>query len=97
LHLLALTHKKIKNSPDRGRLRSLLTMEADRARDFYKSGHELIPLVNEDSQPALWVLVTVYQRLLEKMAQKQYDVYARFDSTFEKVSFLGKVFLMRLM
>ena len=44
-------------------------MEADRAREFYKSGHELIPLVDEDSQPALWVLVTIYRRLLEKIAQ----------------------------
>jgi len=88
----------LKSSPDRARLRSLLTMEADRARDFYKSGHELIPLVNEDSQPALWVLVTIYQRLLEKIAQKQYDVYAGKVklSTFEKVSVLGKGFLKRL-
>jgi len=88
----------LKSSPDRGRLRSLLTMEADRARDFYKSGHELIPLVNEDSQPALWVLVTIYQRLLEKIAQKQYDVYAGKIrlTTVEKVSVLGKGFLKRL-
>jgi phytoene synthase len=58
----------------------------------------LIPLVNEDSQPALWVLVTIYQRLLEKIAQKQYDVYAGKIklSTFEKVSVLGKGFLKRL-
>jgi phytoene synthase len=58
----------------------------------------LIPLVNEDSQPALWVLVTIYQRLLEKIAQKQYDVYAGKVrlTTFEKVSVLGKGFLKRL-
>ena len=27
-------------------------MEADRARECYSAGEELIPLVNEDSQPA---------------------------------------------
>jgi phytoene synthase len=98
LQRFELTPEDLKSSPDRGRLRSLLTMEADRARDFYKSGHELIPLVNEDSQPALWVLVTIYQRLLEKIAQKQYDVYAGKVrlTTFEKVSVLGKGFLKRL-
>lgn len=98
LQRFELSPADLKSSPDWGRLRSLLTMEADRARDFYKSGHELIPLVNEDSQPALWVLVTIYQRLLEKIAQKQYDVYAGKVrlTTFEKVSVLGKGFLKRL-
>jgi phytoene synthase len=88
----------LQSTPDRVRLRSLLAMEADRAREFYKSGHELIPLVSEDSQPALWVLVTIYQRLLEKIAQKQYDVFAGRVrlSTREKLSVLVKGFLKRL-
>ena len=88
----------LQGAPDRARLRSLLAMEADRAREFYKSGHELIPLVSEDSQPALWVLVTIYQRLLEKIAQKQYDVFAGRVrlSTREKLSVLVKGFLKRL-
>ncbi len=88
----------LQGMPDRARMRSLLTMEADRARDFYKSGHELIPLVSEDSQPALWVLITIYQRLLERIAQRQYDVFAEKIrlSTFEKLSVLGKGFLKRL-
>ena len=50
-------------------------MEADRARECYRAGEELIPLVNEDSQPALWVLITIYRRLLEKIAAQQYDVF----------------------
>ena len=88
----------LQGTPDRARLRSLLAMEADRAREFYKSGHELIPLVSEDSQPALWVLVTIYQRLLGKIAQKQYDVFAGRVrlSTREKLSVLVKGFLKRL-
>jgi 15-cis-phytoene synthase len=88
----------LQGTPDRARLRSLLAMEADRAREFYKSGHELIPLVSEDSQPALWVLVTIYQRLLEKIAQRQYDVFAGRVrlSTREKLSVLVKGFLKRL-
>lgn len=98
LQRFELSPADLKTGPDRARLRSLLTMEADRARDFYKSGHELIPLVNEDSQPALWVLVTIYQRLLEKIAQKQYDVFTGKIrlTTFEKLSVLGKGFFKRL-
>src|SRR5437764_3983629 len=43
---------------DSARLRLLLASVADRAREYYRSADELILLVDEDSQPALWVLVT---------------------------------------
>ena len=96
--LVDLSPGDLQAAPDRARIRSLLSMEAERAREFYNSGHELIPLVSEDSQPALWVLVTIYQRLLEKIGQRQYDVFAERVrlSTFEKLSVLGKGFLKRL-
>jgi phytoene synthase len=80
------------------KLRPLLAKEADRAREFYRSGEELIPLVNEDSQPALWVLVNIYRRLLEKIAARQYDVFSDRVrlSTTEKLTVLGKGYLKRL-
>lgn len=80
------------------RIRLLLAMEADRAREFYRAGEELIPLVNEDSQPALWVLITIYRRLLEKIAAKQYDVFSeRIRLTVpEKLTVLGKGIVKRL-
>jgi phytoene synthase len=85
-------------TPDPVRFRPMLALEADRAREFYASGDALISFVSEDSQPALWVLVTIYRRLLEKIAQKQYDVFtAKISlSTWEKVRILGKGFLKRL-
>lgn len=88
----------LERSPDREHLRSLLSVEADRAREFYKSGHDLIPFISEDSQPALWVLVTIYQRLLEKIAQRRFDVYRKKVrlTTFEKLTIFGKGFLKRL-
>jgi 15-cis-phytoene synthase len=84
---------------DVARVRPLLAMEADRAREFYLAGDELIPLVNEDSQPALWVLITIYRRLLEKMASNQYDVFGeRVRLTVrEKLTVLGKGILKRLL
>jgi 15-cis-phytoene synthase len=83
---------------DLARIRALLAMEADRARECYRAGDELIPMVNEDSQPALWVLITIYQRLLEKIAAKQYDVFSeRVRLTVpEKLAVLGKGILKRL-
>jgi phytoene synthase len=84
--------------PDPARFRPVLALQADRAREFYASGEELIPYVAEDSQPALWVLVTIYRRLLEKIAEKQYDVFTAKValSTSEKLRILGKGFLKRL-
>jgi phytoene synthase len=83
---------------DVGRIRPLLAMEADRARDCYLAGEELIPLVNEDSQPALWVLITIYRRLLEKIASNQYDVFSeRVRLTVpEKLTVMGKGILKRI-
>ncbi len=80
------------------RLRPLLALEADRARDCYRAGEELIPLVSEDSQPALWVLITIYRRLLEKIAANGYDVFSeRIRLTVpEKLAVFGKGMLKRL-
>ncbi|HET7893685.1 MAG TPA: phytoene/squalene synthase family protein [Candidatus Sulfotelmatobacter sp.] len=85
-------------TPDPARLRPVLELEADRARKFYLSGDALIPYIAEDSQPALWVLVTIYRRLLEKIAEKQYDVFsAKISlSTWEKLRILAKGFLRRI-
>ena len=86
------------SAPDAAKLRPVLALEADRAREFYASGDELIPYIAEDSQPALWVLINIYRSLLEKIALKQYDVFtAKIAlSTWEKLRILGKGFLKRL-
>ncbi len=83
---------------DVARIRPLLALEADRARECYRSGEELIPLVNEDSQPALWVLIAIYHRLLEKIAANEYDVFSERVrlSVFEKLTVLGKGILKRV-
>lgn len=79
-------------------IRPLLALEADRARDFYRAGEELIPMVNEDSQPALWVLVTIYRRLLGKITANQYDVFSERArlTVREKLTIMGQGILKRL-
>ncbi len=83
---------------DVARIRPLLAMEADRAREGYSAAEELVPMVNEDSQPALWVLIEIYRRLLEKIASNQYDVFSQRVrlSVREKLSVMGKGILKRL-
>jgi 15-cis-phytoene synthase len=91
--------QELRGSPDPARLRPLLEFEADRARECYQSGHELIPLIDEDAQPGLWVLVTIYQKLLEKIAARHYDVFTKRVSLTvpEKLAVLWKGFLKRLL
>lgn len=87
------------STPNAARFRPLLALEADRARDFYASGDALIPYISEESQPALWVLVTIYRSLLEKIVARQYDVFsAKVSLTrWEKLRILAQGFLKRLM
>jgi len=84
--------------PDLERFRPLLEMEADRARVFYHAAEDLVPLIDEDSQAALWVLVTIYRLLLEKIATRKYDVFQRKISltVWEKLKVLGHGFVRRL-
>jgi phytoene synthase len=84
---------------DPAKFRPLLAMEADRARECYRAADELIMLVDEDSQPGLWVLATIYRSLLEKIAARQYDVLAEKVSLTlrEKLQIVGKGLLKRLL
>src|SRR5438874_3409774 len=86
-------------APDPVRIRPLLAKQADRAREGYRAGEELIALVNEDSQPALWVLIHIYRALLEKIAARNYDVFTeRVSLTVrEKLTILAKGYVKRLL
>jgi phytoene synthase len=55
---------------------NLLQLEASRAREFYASAEELLPLIDQDSRAALWVLVTIYRELLERIIASNYDVFS---------------------
>ena len=89
---------ELQGTPDPARWRPLLALEADRAREFYRAGEELIPYISEDSQPALWVLITIYHQLLEKIASQEYDVFTNRISltSWQKLKVLGKGFVKRL-
>jgi len=79
-------------------LHPVLEFEALRARGFYRAAEDLLPLIDEDSRPALWTLVEIYRRLLERIIARNYDVFSEKVSlsTAEKLSVLSKGVWRRL-
>jgi 15-cis-phytoene synthase len=71
-------------------VKALLALEGARASEFYRAADELIPLLDRDSQAAMWVLVTIYRGLLERIEAKGFDVFT------ERVSVptSGKLFIL---
>jgi 15-cis-phytoene synthase len=71
--------------------RRVLAIQAERADQFYKSADALLPLISPDSRAAMWVLVTIYHRLLRHIEQRNFDVFsARVGvPAYEKLSILG--------
>jgi phytoene synthase len=92
------TARELNNGYDPVRFRPVLELEANRARDFYASAEQLLPLVSEDCRPGLWVLINVYRSLLEKIARNNYDVFGSKIrlTVFEKLAILSRGFYRRL-
>jgi phytoene synthase len=83
------------NGSARESLRPVLEFEALRARGFYRAAEDLLPLIDEDSRSALWTLVEIYRRLLERIIARNYDVFSERVrlSTAEKLSVMARGFL----
>lgn len=90
--------KTLSNGNAAATFQPVLQFEADRARKLYYAADDLLPLIDDDSQPALWTLVEIYRRLLDRIAERNYDVFTEKVrlSTAEKVGILAKGFLRRL-
>jgi phytoene synthase len=56
--------------------RALLAVIAQRAEEYYKSAEELLPHIDPESRPALWVLVSIYHGLLKRIERADYDVFS---------------------
>jgi len=71
--------------------RVLLSEIATRAENYYQSARELLPLIDAESRPALWVLVTIYHQLLKRIEKANYDVFSQRASvpTVQKLAILA--------
>ena len=65
------------SAPPTASERALLVVIGQRAEDFYKSAQELLPLIDRESRPALWVLVSIYHGLLKRIEHAGYDVFTQ--------------------
>ena len=70
--------------------RAALESLSARAEQYYASGDRLLPLIDADSRAALWVLVTIYHRLLLKIKAANYNVFAQ----RARVSTPGKLLIL---
>lgn len=92
-----LAPEKLTGGAEATQLKPVLEFEAERAKRYYDSAKWLMELIEEDSRPALWVLVEIYSRLLNKIQARNYDVFTeRVQLTFwEKLKVLSRGFLQR--
>lgn len=78
--------------------RKLMRFETERAREYYAAARKLIPLVEPDSRPALWAMIQIYERILDTIVQRDFDVFSvpvRLPST-RKISIALKALAMRV-
>lgn len=73
--LESLLHRR-PGTPPTTNERALLAATAQRAEAFYQSAQRLLPLIDHESRPALWVLVSIYQGLLKRIEKANYDVFS---------------------
>jgi phytoene synthase len=80
------------------RFRRLMRFEAERAQAYYRAARQLLPLVDATSRPALWAMIEIYERILERIIRRQFDVFnapIRLAGV-EKFSIALKALTMRL-
>jgi len=72
------------------RERAMLATLAIRAEKYYTAASKLTPLLDRDSRAAMWVLVTIYHRLLGRIADRKMQVFGKRIalSTVEKLAVL---------
>jgi phytoene synthase len=78
-------------APPTAEEQALLAAIAQRAEKFYQSAQALLPLIDSESRPALWVLVSIYHELLQHIQRADYDVFSRRASLpmVQKLGILG--------
>ena len=80
-----------KGTPPSANERALLAEIGKRAALYYGSADKLLPLIDAESRPALWVLVSIYHALLRRIERANYDVFSKRASlpTVQKICILA--------
>jgi phytoene synthase len=82
---------RAKGTPPTPNERALLADIGTRAETYYASANKLLPLIDRESRPAMWVLVSIYHALLKRIERANYDVFSHRASvpTIQKLGILG--------
>ena len=79
-------------------LTRMLQFEAERAQRYYDESRPLLALTHADARPALWAMIEIYSRVLNRIRERNCDVMPgkiRLSST-EKTAILLRAYLKRL-
>jgi 15-cis-phytoene synthase len=78
-------------APPTANERVVLAELAAKAEHYYASAQALLPLIDRESRPALWVLVEIYHALLKRIVAADCDVFTQRTSvpTTHKLSILS--------
>jgi len=77
------------------RFRALMEFEAARAEEYFQKGERLLALLDTRSRMCVNVMRGVYHEILERMADSDYDVFARRVTLAgsEKVALIGRLWV----
>jgi phytoene synthase len=89
--------EQLKGNEVAGNLAELLRFEGARARAYFDESQPLLELIHRDSRAALWALMEIYRRLLDRIEASGYAVLnGRIRlSKFEKLSIVARAGLRR--
>ncbi len=81
------------------RFRRMMRFETERAREYYASARNLLPLIETSSQPALWAMIKIYERILDRIIEQRFDVFTSRVrlAGIEKISIALKALAMRFL
>ncbi len=76
--------------------RELMRFQVRRAREFFESGRNLIPLLEPDARACTAVLIGVYASILDRIEASDYDVFSQRVSlsTGQKLMTMAKLWTM---
>jgi phytoene synthase len=82
---------RAKGQPPTPNQRALLAEIGSKAETYYQSAQALLPMIDRESRPALWILVSIYHALLKRIRSADYDVFSHRASVpmMQKVGILA--------
>ena len=87
----SILHRKPRRTSIRERARTARRDRQRAPKPTTPRAVKLLPLIDRESRPALWVLVKIYRGLLKRIRRADYDVFSRRISvpTFQKLEILA--------